>query len=85
MSIIEDYINKPKLRQSNFSKNTRNMFDAKRTDKHIKHCPTCGQCYELDFTSTKLSQRRNKTSKVYHYYNDFPTYGKKEEICPKCQ
>ena len=46
---------------------------AKKADEKIKHCLTCKQCYEWDYLS-----------KQYSYYDDFPTYGKAKEDCPKC-
>ena len=82
MSIIKEYINREKIDTSNFSETTRNMFDAKRTDKHVKYCPICTKCFEFDMIATKSYLENARM--VYHYYDDFPSYGKEREICPKC-
>lgn len=81
MSIIKDYMNREKIDTINFSETTRNMFDAKRTDKYVKYCPKCNQCFEFDLVATKSYKNARQ---IYHYYNDFPSYGKERKICPKC-
>lgn len=50
------------------------VAEGKRTDEAIKYCKLCDSCWEKD-----------KYQKVYNHYKDFPTYGKKREICPRCK
>jgi|TARA_Y100000034_G_scaffold131358_1_gene191916 hypothetical protein len=51
-------------------------------DRDIKYCPECEQCWEyvpLYRGATKYVRER------LHHYKDFPTYGKKREVCKKCK
>ena len=61
----------------------QNMWrsDAKRADKYISYCPQCKECWE------KLEKKRwiNKSSRWnIVFLHDFPRYGKKTKVCPKC-
>ena len=58
--------------------------DAKKADKNIKACPTCGICWEKDRDATTSVSNRSRGLTVYLYYENFPTYGKQVKQCPKC-
>tara|TARA_R100001594_G_scaffold77860_3_gene112427 strand:+ start:19696 stop:20142 length:447 start_codon:yes stop_codon:yes gene_type:complete len=58
--------------------------DAKRADEKIKFCKQCKLCWEHDYNASKTSNNRLLNRLVYIYYEDFPTYGKIEETCPRC-
>ncbi len=60
-------------------------FDAKIADERVKHCPECGVCWEFDRYTSKNPHNIEKNRLFYNYYEDFPVYGKKKEICPKCK
>jgi len=73
-----------------FGEKTTKGFDGslqegKRTDTRIKVCTKCNLCWELDKYHTKQHHNVRKNLKVYCYYEDFPTYGKVKEICPRCK
>ena len=53
-------------------------LDGRTADKTIRLCPVCNTCYD-----TKYYKDRADIGKVT-YYEDFPKYGKKKAVCPKC-
>ena len=53
--------------------------DGKTTDKRIKYCPKCSCCWQFKY---QIDNRKNV--KTYEIYKDFPSYGKKRVVCPKC-
>ena len=50
-------------------------LDSQYADKFIKHCPECDVCWQLKISSYRITSS---------YYEDFPTLGKEDEICPRC-
>jgi len=56
-------------------KNTYTDFDGKRADARVKYCPKCKCCWEM---------MRKDSVDTYLHYDDFVSYGKKKEICNKC-
>ena len=50
-------------------------LDSKYADRFIKHCPECDVCWQLKISSYRI---------ISSYYEDFPTLGKEDEICPRC-
>ena len=52
----------------------RGLHLAKKADAKVKLCPKCNLCFEYDYLS-----------KNWRFYENFPTYGKIREHCPKCQ
>jgi len=73
-----------------FGEPTTKGYDAskvegKRTDENIKYCEQCDCCWELDKYLSKQGNNISLKRNIYHYYEDFPTYGKKREICPRCK
>lgn len=63
----------------------RAAYDAKRADQHIKYCPDCNRCYEIDTEQSKMKSNRIIGKKIYLYYENFPTYGKQVKICNRCE
>lgn len=61
-----------RVKKNNGSKG-KGLHLAKKADDKICVCPKCRLSYEYDYLS-----------KQYLYYDNFPTYGKKKIICPKC-
>lgn len=60
---------------------------AKKADEKIAHCESCNVCWEADNNiATRFDKETGKYKKrvAYLYYEDFPTYGKQKETCPKC-
>ena len=53
-------------------------LDGRTADKAIRLCPVCDTCYD-----TKYYKDYDDMDKVT-YYKDFPKYGKKRSVCPKC-
>ena len=53
-------------------------LDGRTADKAIRLCPVCKLCYD-----TKYYKDYADMGKVT-YYEDFPKYGKKKKVCPKC-
>tara|TARA_R100000742_G_C4266552_1_gene84661 strand:- start:481 stop:726 length:246 start_codon:yes stop_codon:yes gene_type:complete len=68
-----------------FRKSDTTKSDAKRADKNIKACPTCKVCWEIDKDATSSVCNRERNIIVHSYYENFPTYGKKFEKCPRCK
>jgi len=60
-------------------------FDSKLADERIKHCERCNKCWEFDRFTSRNPYNRARNKLFYNYYEDFPVYGKKKEICPKCK
>ena len=50
-------------------------LDSKYADRFIKHCPECDVCWQLRIMSYRV---------IPTYYEDFPTLGKEDEVCPRC-
>ena len=61
------------------------LGEGKKTDETIKYCEQCKYCWEKDKYMTKQGNNVPLDRSVYHYYKDFPIYGKKRQICPKCK
>ena len=60
---------------------------ARKADIKIKHCRCCGICWEVDYQALRNYSPEKKLwqrNQAYIYYEDFPTYGKPKEDCPKC-
>ena len=58
-------------------------YDGIYADQKIKVCNKCSKCWEK--TRIGISEGRTTTEKDFIiFYEDFPTYGKMREICPKC-
>jgi hypothetical protein len=53
------------------------------TDNVVKFCPECKKCWEM--IEKVDSDRRNKF-KIWNmtFLTDFPSYGKKREVCNYC-
>ena len=54
--------------------------DSQHADKNIKYCLQCKRCWEMIAKS-----RTSRIRKILVYYLNFPTYGKKKEVCKKCK
>lgn len=52
------------------------------TDRLIKYCIECRNCWQTKF---KIEKRGDNCKKGFIYYKDFPSYGKVKEICPDCK
>lgn len=61
------------------------LAEGKRTDETIKYCEQCKCCWEKDKYMSKQGNNVPLDRSVYHYYEDFPIYGKKRQICPRCK
>jgi hypothetical protein len=61
------------------SEKARFEFDARLADQRVKHCLICSICWE-----EPNSKKKRKVTRT-NYYEDFPSYGKPKEICPKCR
>tara|TARA_R100000458_G_C8180419_1_gene177656 strand:- start:55 stop:303 length:249 start_codon:yes stop_codon:yes gene_type:complete len=75
-NIVDHYINNLNTIKDIRKKQKYNP-DAKLTDKIVKHCLKCKNCWEFDRDSHKSS--------YFRYVKDFPSYGKKKEPCPNCK
>ena len=60
-------------------------YDAKKADKEIKYCKKCKQCWQKDMETSNESHNRARNRIKYRHYNDFPSLGKKRELCNKCR
>ena len=54
--------------------------DAKEQIEIYNYCKSCNQCWE----SIETKEYLRGTHKII-YLHDFPTYGKKKVVCPKCK
>lgn len=68
---------------------TKLIIKQKKThtnpDIKIKHCKSCDCCWEMDYQSLRnMSKKAWSRKEEYIYYEDFVTYGKVKEICPRC-
>lgn len=61
------------------------VAEGKRTDETIKYCKLCNSCWEKDKYLSKQGNNQKAKRGIYHHYKDFPKYGKKREICPRCK
>jgi len=70
------------------TKTSRNgVHHAKVADIKIKHCKSCNKCWEIDQQALRNYNPDSKIwikKELYIYYEDFVTYGKSKEECPKC-
>lgn len=51
--------------------------DAQRCDIYVVHCTFCNRCWEKPH-----SQEEREGNTIY--YNDFPSYDRDIETCPRC-
>ena len=61
------------------SEKARFEFDARLADHRVKHCLVCSICWEAP-----NSKKRREVMRT-NYYENFPSYGKPKETCPKCK
>ena len=61
------------------SEKDRFEFDARLADQRVKHCLVCSVCWEAPNSKKKRQVMRT------NYYENFPSYGKQKETCPKCK
>ena len=61
------------------SEKARFEFDARLADQRVKHCLICSVCWEAPNSKKKRQVMRT------NYYENFPSYGKPKETCPKCK
>ena len=50
-------------------------LDSHYADRFIKRCPVCCACWQYKVAFTKS---------IPIYYEDFPSLGKEESVCPRC-
>ena len=56
-------------------RNTYTDFDGRRADNRVKYCPKCKCCWEM---------MRKDSGDTFLYYENFVSYGKRKEVCNKC-
>ena len=56
-------------------------YPGKKADKVIRHCQKCSRCWEHKIS---LTNRKKFSLSNFNWYENFPTYGKVKEVCPKC-
>tara|TARA_R100000234_G_C4953448_1_gene158464 strand:+ start:214 stop:519 length:306 start_codon:yes stop_codon:yes gene_type:complete len=61
------------------------MSDAKRADDEILHCTKCNFCWQFNSQLSRTKHYKNNNIKLYLYYENFPTYGRKKRTCPDCE
>ena len=71
-----------KYKQDKSKRNNAWKNDAKRADKLIFYCPDCSCCFEK-----LIAKHWIHIGSTYDiiYLQDFPSYCKQKEICPKCK
>jgi|TARA_R100000084_G_scaffold21041_3_gene7151 hypothetical protein len=74
MSIIKDIIEREIINTL-----SRNGNYTKNSDGYLKYCTKCRKVWENN------SRIGGSSKDVINYYDDFPTYGKKREICRGCK
>tara|TARA_R110000796_G_scaffold33027_4_gene85966 strand:+ start:4335 stop:4601 length:267 start_codon:yes stop_codon:yes gene_type:complete len=58
--------------------------DSRKADKSIMFCSNCKRCWEFDKPTMRNLKRRNKGKFVTKHYLNFPSYGKKRQLCEDC-
>tara|TARA_R100000664_G_scaffold15295_1_gene23825 strand:- start:2620 stop:2922 length:303 start_codon:yes stop_codon:yes gene_type:complete len=58
---------------------------AHDADRNIFHCRECRQCWQWDKLRNNYADNKKLNKKLYYYFEDFPSYGKKKITCPKCE
>jgi len=76
--IIESYL--AKSTNAITSKQRKRGNASAMADARIKHCKRCNLCWEK---SLNFDNKKSKKD-MFSYYNNFPSFGKVKEMCPKC-
>tara|TARA_B110000444_G_C18844154_1_gene600837 strand:+ start:1150 stop:1422 length:273 start_codon:yes stop_codon:yes gene_type:complete len=85
-SVIEDLVKR--LNTNPTKKHADNKYkktDAKLVDKYVKYCKSCKRCWEIDVQATRNQKNLHSENIIISHYIDFPSYGKKKEICKQCK
>ena len=71
------------LRSDN--KHSDKITRFQKTKDLLYYCLRCDRVWEqLPYDSVR-NRGKTLSTKIYAYYEDFPTYGKKRIACPECK
>lgn len=76
MNIINHILTSPTQKRKKAGRKTNSLG----ADYYLRYCTKCNYVWE---TNTRAGG--NSKYKIIIYHEDFPTFGKKRELCKKCK